>query len=237
MPRTPLALPAFSPSCYHAAVSRAEDRDLPPAAHHPRVGHAFLDTVDPEAGTDQLASPRELADWLVERRLLDPEIEVTEADFRRAISFRDGLRAWREAGGKVDREIIASLNWSASMTLVRPRITRRLNLRIEPASEGFDGALGHLLGMLLADPRMGLWPLSDDGQGAPDLQRTRGGSTNLSRRWPSPVVRPALRRVAHLAHHRPAAPAAARQPALTVPRVPAPVRKQLEVRFRRPRIP
>ena len=158
---------------------------MPPAPRHPRVGHAFLDTVDPEAGTDQLASPRELAEWLVERRLLDPEVEVTEADFRRAISFRDGLRAWREAGGKVDREIIASLNWSASMTLVRPRITRRLNLRIEPASEGFDGALGHLLGMLLADPRMGLWPLSDDGQGAPDLQRTRGGSTNLSRRWPS----------------------------------------------------
>lgn len=151
----------------------------------PRIAQEFLDTVDPEAGTDLLASPAELADWLVEQRLLEPEIEVTEADFRRAISFRDGLRAWRAAGGKPDRETIASINWATSMALVRFRITRRLNFRIEPAVEGFDAALGRLLGLLMWDPDMGLWPLSGDGNGAPNVYRTRGGSTNLSRRWPS----------------------------------------------------
>ncbi len=113
------------------AVARAIVREL-------------LETADPETDTDELASPRQVYDWLTERGLLEDGVEVTLADFQRMIALREALRQFL-ADGKANPETVATLNWIASRALVRPRVGRRADLWMEPAVEGFDGALARLL--------------------------------------------------------------------------------------------
>ena len=44
-------------------------------------------------GGERLDSPAALADWLVGRQLLEPSARLDEADLRRALKVREGLRA------------------------------------------------------------------------------------------------------------------------------------------------
>ncbi len=167
-------------------MSRGEDRELPyplPTPRDPQIAQAFLDTADPETGTDPLTSPQELAEWLVSRRLLEPDVEVTAADFQRAITFRQGMRAWRTADGKAGRELAATLDWVVSTALLRIRSTRQGEIRFEPAAPGFDGALGRLLAIMLMDPSMGLRGESD-GETLPARFHYHG-SKDHSRRRPA----------------------------------------------------
>jgi predicted RNA-binding Zn ribbon-like protein len=55
---------------------------------------AFVNTLDVEAGTDELSSPAALTRWLRAHGLMAPQQgEATEDDLRRAIAMREGLRA------------------------------------------------------------------------------------------------------------------------------------------------
>ncbi len=92
-----------------------------------------------------MASPRQLYDWLTERGLLEDGVEITPADVQCAVRLREGLRQFF-ADGKANRETVATLNWVASRAPFRPRMgRRRIDLWMEPAVDGFDGALGRLL--------------------------------------------------------------------------------------------
>lgn len=104
----------------------------------------LLATADPEAGTDELASPSQLHDWLTELGLLEDSAEVTPSDVQRMIRLREGLRQIL-VDGEASRETAATLNWLASKALLRPRVGRRGDIWMEPAVEGFDGALARLL--------------------------------------------------------------------------------------------
>jgi predicted RNA-binding Zn ribbon-like protein len=54
---------------------------------------AFVNTLDIEAGTDELSSPAALAAWLRSRDLIGPgHARATEEDLRRAIATREALR-------------------------------------------------------------------------------------------------------------------------------------------------
>jgi predicted RNA-binding Zn ribbon-like protein len=54
---------------------------------------AFVNTLDIEAGTDELSSPAALAAWLRSLDLTGPgEARATEDDLRRAIAMREALR-------------------------------------------------------------------------------------------------------------------------------------------------
>src|SRR5260370_27669785 len=54
---------------------------------------AFVNTLDIEAGTDELSSPAALAAWLRSRDLTGPgDARATEDDLRRAIAMREALR-------------------------------------------------------------------------------------------------------------------------------------------------
>ena len=104
----------------------------------------LLETADPEAGADELASPRQLHDWLTERGLLEDDAEVTPADVQRMIRLREGLRQL-VVDGQASRETVATLNWVASKARLRLRLGRRGDIRMEPAVDGFDGAVARLL--------------------------------------------------------------------------------------------
>ncbi len=71
-------------------------------SHEPVIGpapgrlelvRAFVNTLDIEAGTDELSSPAALAAWLRSRNLIGPgHVRVTEDDVRQAIAVREALR-------------------------------------------------------------------------------------------------------------------------------------------------
>jgi predicted RNA-binding Zn ribbon-like protein len=55
---------------------------------------AFVNTLDVEAGTDELTSPAALTRWLRARDLIAPQQhEASENDLRQAIAMREGLQA------------------------------------------------------------------------------------------------------------------------------------------------
>src|SRR5260370_34121701 len=72
------------------------------AARQPVIGpapgrlehvRAFVNTLDIEAGTDELSSPRVLTRWLRARDLIGPQQgQATEDDLRRPIATRGALR-------------------------------------------------------------------------------------------------------------------------------------------------
>ncbi len=105
----------------------------------------LLETADPEAGTDELASPRRLYEWLTERGLLEDDLELTPTDVQLAIKLREALRDLLAAGDKPSRETLATLDWVASKALLRVRFGRRGGVWMEPAVGGFDGAVARLL--------------------------------------------------------------------------------------------
>ncbi|MCP3956673.1 MAG: hypothetical protein GY719_02355 [bacterium] len=115
-----------------------------PAEARELIGE-LLETVDPEAGTDELASPRQVYDWLTARGLLDHDVEITAEDAQVMMRMRDAIRDRHDAGGKPSRETIATLNWVMSKALLRVRFGRRGNVWTEPAVEGFDAAIGRLV--------------------------------------------------------------------------------------------
>jgi predicted RNA-binding Zn ribbon-like protein len=83
-----------------ALVAKAPEQDKP--ARQALIGtapaqlelvRAFVNTLDIEAGTDELSSPAGLAAWLRERDLAETaDSSATEADLRQAIVMREALR-------------------------------------------------------------------------------------------------------------------------------------------------
>ena len=124
-----------------------EEHSTPLAEPRPLKGliRELVETADPEAGKDDLASPAQLQSWLNEHSLLEEGLEVTEADFQCAIGLREAVRDIIAAAGNPSREAIATLNWIASKAIFRPRLGRRGKMWMEPAVEGVDAAIAHLL--------------------------------------------------------------------------------------------
>ena len=105
----------------------------------------FVNTIDLEGGADSLDSPDSLATWLVEGGLLDPGDRLGEADLRRALEVREGLRTLLQAnaGHVVAPGVAESLNAAAR--------NARLVVRFSEA------ALGRLLGIVVGSMRDGSW--------------------------------------------------------------------------------
>jgi predicted RNA-binding Zn ribbon-like protein len=83
-----------------ALVAMAPEQDKPArqaligtAPGHLELVRAFVNTLDIEAGTDELSSPAQLAAWLRARDLAEAaDSFATEADLRQAIVMREALR-------------------------------------------------------------------------------------------------------------------------------------------------
>jgi predicted RNA-binding Zn ribbon-like protein len=77
-----------------SAERRARQPMIGPAPGRLEQVRAFVNTLDVEAGTDELSSPAALTRWLRERGLIAAQQGVaTEGDLRQAIAMREALRA------------------------------------------------------------------------------------------------------------------------------------------------
>jgi predicted RNA-binding Zn ribbon-like protein len=119
----------------------------------------FVNTVDLEAGRDELDTPAALRGWLAARELAPATARAGEGDVRDAIALREALRLLLTAnnGG-------AASVPDASATLDRLAVELALGVRlaagevrIEPRAAGVAGGLGRVLASAASAMADGSW--------------------------------------------------------------------------------
>jgi len=117
---------------------------------------SFVNTLDIEAGTDQLAAPQSARAWLADRghRLgRAPE----QAQLRRLIAVREAIReAAASRGTPAERNAIAALDRIAAGHPVTVRLSAA-PLPFAPAGSGIDGFVARVLGIVAAATIDGTW--------------------------------------------------------------------------------
>jgi predicted RNA-binding Zn ribbon-like protein len=118
----------------------------------------FVNTIDIEGGQDDIGTPERLHSWLMDRGLGLPSDTVTEADLRRTVQIREGLRALGRAnnGEPLDRNKITALNRAADGIPVVVGI-RTDDWSLRPAAPGVDGFLGSILATVARSMADGSW--------------------------------------------------------------------------------
>ena len=122
---------------------------------------AFVNTRDIDDGIERLATPAQLAAWLVEHGLAGAagEVEADAADLRRAVELREALRAQLLAhhGEPPAEDAVATVDAAARRARLRVRFSGADSVALEPEAEGVDGALGRLLAVVAGAIGDGTW--------------------------------------------------------------------------------
>jgi predicted RNA-binding Zn ribbon-like protein len=122
---------------------------------------AFVNTIDLEEGTEELAGPQELADWLVKHDLSPAGLNATDADLEHAVGLREAFRAVLLAHnggtGFVHGTAVQALNEAAARSNVRLRFDKTGTGTLKPGADGVDGALGRLLAIADLSAGDGTW--------------------------------------------------------------------------------
>jgi predicted RNA-binding Zn ribbon-like protein len=110
-------------------------------------------------GEEELRSPRELAAWLSERRLLGADATLTTADLRRALDVREGLRAllFTNNGADLDEEAIERLNRALGRTTLAVRFGADAGPELSSTGRDLDAALGSLASIVAVAQIDGSW--------------------------------------------------------------------------------
>lgn len=119
---------------------------------------AFVNTRDLELGLEAFAAPAGLQRWLSEHDLFDGR-DVSDAQLRRAVALREGLRglllanATRSAPAPEALDAVEAVARSAGL-LVRAAPD---GLVLEPAVRGADAGLARLLAIVVVAQADGTW--------------------------------------------------------------------------------
>jgi predicted RNA-binding Zn ribbon-like protein len=119
----------------------------------------FVNTLDIEAGHDEISDAAGLRRWFGEHHL-DPGHTLTAGDVRRAVDLREALREALAANhDRADippraREVI---NASATRAAMAVEFTADRRWRTVSRGRGVDGALGVLLGIVAGAMTDGTW--------------------------------------------------------------------------------
>jgi predicted RNA-binding Zn ribbon-like protein len=119
----------------------------------------FVNSVDLEDGEDELSSPDALRDWLAERGLMSPDEDASEADLRRAVDVREGLRSVLMAnnGLELDVEKVELLDKAVKRAGVCVRFRPGADPELVPEAGGVDGAIARLMAIVAAAVEHGRW--------------------------------------------------------------------------------
>src|SRR3954468_10601319 len=139
---------------------------LGPAEDHPKAApgdlnhiRRFVNTHDLDDGSDDIAEPAALRDWLVERGLIDDRAELTEADVRQAHAVREALRKLLRAnnGDPLDQAAVETLNAAAKGAELQVRVGPDGSVQLAPVRTGIDAAIGRLLAIMQTAMADGTW--------------------------------------------------------------------------------
>jgi predicted RNA-binding Zn ribbon-like protein len=120
----------------------------------------FVNTLDPDEGTDALVTPDGLAAWLAERELLkDPRGDLSELERQLAVRLREALRALmlENNGGPVDPNAVRELELAARRGELGVHFAPGVSVAIRAAADGISGALAALLVPVANATRDGSW--------------------------------------------------------------------------------
>ena len=139
---------------------------LVPAEDHPKAApgdlnhiRRFVNTLDLEDGSDQIADPDSLRTWLAERDLIDDRSELTDADVRQAHAVREALRKLLLAnnGDPLDPDAVDTLNAAAKSAELQLRVAPDGSAELAPVRTGIDAAIGRLLAIVHTAMADGTW--------------------------------------------------------------------------------
>lgn len=121
---------------------------------------AFVNTADLEDLREDLRSPELLRSWLAGRGLLDGAGPLGEDDLRRALAFREALRALLLANndGILDAAALEALNQIAGRAGLLVHFAPDGQAQLVPAAAGLERAIGRLLAIVYAAMLDGSWP-------------------------------------------------------------------------------
>jgi predicted RNA-binding Zn ribbon-like protein len=130
-----------------------------PAPHDLALIEDFVNTVDKETGEEQLGSPTELAGWLSEHDLADPEEALSHEDLAGAIALRENLRALLLAnnGGELDPDVPAALTEAADRARLTVALDADGRALVTSRAGGMDRVAGRLLGIVARAQAQGTW--------------------------------------------------------------------------------
>jgi predicted RNA-binding Zn ribbon-like protein len=133
-----------------------KERPAPGDLEHVR---SFVNTRDIEERTDELMTPRDLHEWMVSRGLLAPDEAAGEADLRRALKLREGLRTLLLAnnGAPVNSAAADILDAAARHARLGARFRQDGSAALEPAAHGVDAGIGRLLAIVYTAMADGNW--------------------------------------------------------------------------------
>lgn len=119
----------------------------------------FVNTRDVEAGSDAVADPERLGDWIADHT--DEHLPaLDEMEHERALALRESLRALLRANNGVEPEPeeLAALREAAERSRYRSAISSEGRLTIEPARSDLSGFEARLLLALECVQSHGAWP-------------------------------------------------------------------------------
>jgi predicted RNA-binding Zn ribbon-like protein len=128
----------------------AKERPAPGDLEHVR---AFVNTLDIEEGTDELAAPEDLRAWLADRALLDRGEAATARDLAHALELREALRALMLANNGVSAPPAACdvLDAAAARARLAAHFRPDGTAALEPGGgRGPDAGLGRLVAAVYA---------------------------------------------------------------------------------------
>jgi predicted RNA-binding Zn ribbon-like protein len=121
---------------------------------------AFLNTIDHESGSDELATPASAAAWLAKRRLVSPGTNLDERDRRRLLEVRRALHALlaTNEGHGPQRRAVTTLNEAARRVRLGVRLHPQDGYRVMAEGVGVDRPIGDLLIAVTSAMAAGTWP-------------------------------------------------------------------------------
>jgi predicted RNA-binding Zn ribbon-like protein len=135
----------------------SKQQEAPGELEHVR---AFVNTIDIETGTEEIASPADLAGWLAERGLAAPPLKAGSADLARALELREALRAVllvHNGGEQAPSEATAILDAAAQRARFALHFDEHGGAQLEPEATGVDAGLGRLLTIIQRAIAEGTW--------------------------------------------------------------------------------
>lgn len=146
---------------------------------------AFLNTVDVEDGTDDLADPAAAARWFADHDLLPQSHGFGARDLERTRALRGALRALAEAhhDGRPDPTAAAAFDAAARTLPLATTADAAGDVRVTPAGAGVEAALGRLVAAVSHASAVGTWQRVKLCSAGSCQWAFVDASKNRSRRW------------------------------------------------------
>lgn len=120
----------------------------------------FVNTIDLETDKDELETPGSAAQWFALHGFVPEGTTITATEHRRALEFREAVRALLRAnnGDDLDPEAVATIGRLAADAPLTFHVTADGIVELKPDANDVAAALARLLAVAYAAMLEGTWP-------------------------------------------------------------------------------